>query len=162
MDDVTIYAAAKFLSTPSARRATEAARDTARCCVFLSTPSARRATGAHLVLDDGAVISIHALCEEGDNFQEVPGPFRVYFYPRPLRGGRPTDTAFIEVDYLFLSTPSARRATDRLVTLPLGQTISIHALCEEGDLPGIAVGGELTGFLSTPSARRATVVQPTS
>ena len=64
----------------------------------------------------------------------VIGFRRVDFYPRPPRGGRPgkqdllkysygisihalreegdtTDTAFIEVDYLFLSTPSARRAT---------------------------------------------------
>ena len=56
----------KFLSTPSARRATQA---TARCSVtgsFLSTPSARRATlceNFNGMTDD---ISIHALREEGD------------------------------------------------------------------------------------------------
>ena len=34
-----------------------------------------------------------------------------YFYPRPLRGGRP----------------------EGIVPLDVGQDISIHALCEEGD-----------------------------
>ena len=57
---------------------------------------------------------------------------------------------------VFLSTPSARRATqddDGNGTL---RGISIHALREEGDV--VAVGAKLTDrqFLSTPSARRAT------
>ena len=34
-------------------------------------------------------ISIHALCEEGDNFKEVLYSDSQDFYPRPLRGGRP-------------------------------------------------------------------------
>ena len=57
---------------------------------------------------------------------------------------------------LFLSTPSARRATkdreperDRL-------EISIHALREEGDQDSETYGLKTTKFLSTPSARRAT------
>ena len=36
------------------------------CSKFLSTPSARRATGALQVRQPGHDISIHALCEEGD------------------------------------------------------------------------------------------------
>ena len=36
---------------------------------FLSTPSARRATALHDALHDVAVISIHALREEGDRLQ---------------------------------------------------------------------------------------------
>ena len=53
---------------------------------FLSTPSARRATGCGGLLADGHGISIHALREEGD-----AGPARLidlfgYFYPRPPRG----------------------------------------------------------------------------
>ena len=78
----------------------------------------------------------------------------------------------------FLSTPSARRATDNVAMFEVKETISIHALREEGDYgPGRQVptrvdfyprpprGGrrdELHGdnspeqFLSTPSARRAT------
>ena len=34
----------------------------------------------------------------------------------------------------FLSTPSARRATDEASTMYIDDTISIHALCEEGDV----------------------------
>ena len=101
----------KFLSTPSARRATVKLRKTwyspfdfyprpprggrlnFRCLVlaigqFLSTPSARRATK-----DDGLYvptpeISIHALREEGDTRAAcIPTPTK-NFYPRPPRGGR--------------------------------------------------------------------------
>ena len=36
---------------------------------FLSTPSARRATGCHRLLPEGWRISIHALREEGDYHQ---------------------------------------------------------------------------------------------
>ena len=80
----------KFLSTPSARRATVAGRPVETVVLeFLSTPSARRATiltcGAALTVQ----ISIHALLEEGDN--NLHGAVRVV----------------VE----FLSTPSARRAT---------------------------------------------------
>ena len=57
---------------------------------------------------------------------------------------------------LFLSTPSARRAT----RFPGGnreiQPISIHALREEGDRVCPVQGLSSRQFLSTPSARRAT------
>ena len=55
---------------------------------FLSTPSARRATD--LVRDRMRVltISIHALREEGDTSRRMPPPRPWYFYPRPPRGGR--------------------------------------------------------------------------
>ena len=57
---------------------------------------------------------------------------------------------------VFLSTPSARRATVILpVALPIVH-ISIHALREEGDIVLYARRGRTAGFLSTPSARRAT------
>ena len=104
------------------------------CCEFLSTPSARRATllfgiplhlhhnfyprpprgGRHTRRCDPArvrPISIHALREEGD-----PAP-------------RPT----IANSVLFLSTPSARRATHLGQTVKNAVNISIHALREEGD-----------------------------
>ena len=80
----------KFLSTPSARRATPtwcASISTSKnfyprplrggrpgcnaghnlSDVFLSTPSARRATQSKCWQRRGRKISIHALCEEGDN-----------------------------------------------------------------------------------------------
>ena len=57
---------------------------------------------------------------------------------------------------IFLSTPSARRATRALRDAGGTPQISIHALCEEGDaLAAHAVAVRLI-FLSTPSARRAT------
>ena len=125
------------------------------------------------------VISIHALCEEGDADPRPQCPPDYNFYPRPLRGGRQTTqtlsgTADIisihalceEGDAqgsrwkiprcLFLSTPSARRATPRRSRLHDHQRISIHALCEEGDEFSKLSGSHLAAFLSTPSARRAT------
>ena len=79
---------------------------------FLSTPSARRATP----------------CPQGSR------RCRRYFYPRPPRGGRPSES--------------------RLVALAGG--ISIHALREEGDMISGAGNFPVRKFLSTPSARRAT------
>ena len=56
----------RFLSTPSARRATLTGFFYDSHHKFLSTPSARRAT--RLICGDGLIwsISIHALREEGD------------------------------------------------------------------------------------------------
>ena len=84
------------------------------------------------------------------------GPVSDDFYPRPPRGGRPAaataaafaamisihalreegDVAqglFLVGGYQFLSTPSARRATQGWHHDHHGQQISIHALREEGD-----------------------------
>ena len=101
-----------------------------------------------------------------------------YFYPRPPRGGRRAVHLFLKLFCIFLSTPSARRATyqpgerrnargflstpsARRATHPRfccsGESgISIHALREEGDVCGSPYAGHHKGFLSTPSARRAT------
>ena len=149
---------ARFLSTPSARRATSrqraggillvisihALREEGDAFVifvitpfgiFLSTPSARRATAGE---EHGGIaviiISIHALREEGDLLTSDR-------FPCPMK---------------FLSTPSARRAT------PTGLSA-----CKEWYYfyPRPPRGGrreipwaevlEIV-FLSTPSARRAT------
>ena len=148
-------------------------------------------------------ISIHALCEEGDGSPTRPTTTSSNFYPRPLRGGRPKELekhTYIKTNFyprplrggrllsmgivpgmcLFLSTPSARRATasTRTVASPVfyfyprplrgGRPeynedmkldelkISIHALCEEGDLRAASSAAFRLKFLSTPSARRAT------
>ena len=103
----------KFLSTPSARRATRSSyRSYGTAWQFLSTPSARRATHKGLHSGRLQIISIPALREEGD------------------RKCLPREKAVIR----FLSTPSARRATAPDCFAPVRQTISIHALREEGDL----------------------------
>ena len=102
-------------------------------------------------------ISIHALREEGDGLA----------------------TIVKLLNALFLSTPSARRATFRVSRQSGSKRISIHALREEGDekqlykrknspeisihalreegdaLPVRRTAFQLV-FLSTPSARRAT------
>ena len=101
---------------------------------FLSTPSARRATfsflagfGASVIsihalreegdakpeecLSDLVVISIHALREEGDKITPMSTKSLWNFYPRPPRGGRQRS--------LYPQRPD--------------QNISIHALREEGD-----------------------------
>ena len=147
---------AVFLSTPSARRATPWTGDKARPFKFLSTPSARRATLRQVPLGQGLRISIHALCEEGDASHCRRAARSPYFYPRPLRGGRHDAARGQAVYQEFLSTPSARRATQKSGPRPpqredfyprplrggrplstsvqvTGSGISIHALCEEGD-----------------------------
>ena len=131
-----------FLSTPSARRATGGRREVAlnvcisihalreegdlqgagglaTCPAFLSTPSARRATSAH----------------------QDRIPYHRYFYPRPPRGGRlPGSIKYLYssvisihalreegddflimrsiIAKIFLSTPSARRATSSFSLRP--------------------------------------------
>ena len=80
------------------------------------------------------IISIHALREEGDakrgNVQSTGSDF----YPRPPRGGRHPAGVNQTRKEVFLSTPSARRATSYQAYLPAHPGISIHALREEGDL----------------------------
>ena len=146
--------------------------------LFLSTPSARRATpyppdreqvsqiSIHALREEGDIhkghprrslsISIHALREEGDAYGTARTAITGYFYPRPPRGGRPTSSISLMAASIFLSTPSARRATASLVNKGGPNYISIHALREEGDALA-DLGCTITSeFLSTPSARRAT------
>ena len=135
--NTTILHNEPFLSTPSARRATllRAPRSTfapdfyprpprggrpasvgfaVAVSRFLSTPSARRATG----------LSLPTLCIRLYFYPRPPrggrpirhqrcSPFRFYFYPRPPRGGRLSLKVRAVHLFLFLSTPSARRATRR-------------------------------------------------
>ena len=146
-------------------------------------------------------ISIHALREEGDDQQRKTDQQLHHFYPRPPRGGRryalqtlprsviisihalreegdPHTTEKRSCKMIFLSTPSARRATldsasnafsarflstpsARRATVPQCDTlassgISIHALREEGDKRCLSKFRTTERFLSTPSARRAT------
>ena len=88
--------------------------------------------------------------------------------------------SFTSCRLLFLSTPSARRATRSKPRAKHSGLISIHALREEGDVDGrivyvlvsisihalreegdflsVIIFYHILSFLSTPSARRATVV----
>ena len=148
----------EFLSTPSARRATEggsgyrlAHQD------FYPRPPRGGRHQLHALSAEVVVISIHALREEGDGdafcgyrqrsisihaLREEGDPAQLpfercptNFYPRPPRGGRRGLTGVPSNAEQFLSTPSARRATCIFVS-----AVPIALL-----------------FLSTPSARRATL-----
>ena len=96
----------------------------------------RRSVHGH---QNDSEISIHALREEGDGPVPQGGPHHANFYPRPPRGGRLSVIRIGDIQFQFLSTPSARRATDALAL----NTVS-------------------SKFLSTPSARRATLPYNTS
>ena len=128
------YEAVKiFLSTPSARRATQTHQAAHGRDRFLSTPSARRATESTGLIESSSGISIHALREEGDLAISAFRPITTYFYPRPPRGGRllKNGCAFVSMN---ISIHALREEGDRSSTTkaPTG-TISIHALREEGD-----------------------------
>ena len=124
----------RFLSTPSARRATlTAVTRSWFLCLFLSTPSARRATYSLPQRRQRYTISIHALREEGDTRLSRDDSSQMDFYPRPPRGGRLCAVDDFSSTDQFLSTPSARRATDDLCLAKFLSDISIHALREEGD-----------------------------
>ena len=103
--------------------------------IFLSTPSARRAT------DDPcpwycARSDFYPRPPRGGRHRPTPRPDPgSNFYPRPPRGGRPS---------------AILRRTDR-------ESISIHALREEGDSPFANLLNSISRFLSTPSVRRATL-----
>ena len=124
----------KFLSTPSARRATRDVRGVADLQQISIHALCEEGDGDRFLLRHIAGISIHALCEEGDLMVQRPACALANFYPRPLRGGRPMLSSFHAIC----------------------QTISIHALCEEGDSSCCRLHRRLVQFLSTPSARRAT------
>ena len=124
---------------------------------FLSTPSARRATLAltvHLLPQQNFyprpprggrpftcsqprlvdVISIHALREEGDFGHFIKRTSHILISIHALREEGDRFRLFAEVGCQpFLSTPSARRATYREAASDCKQQISIHALREEGD-----------------------------
>ena len=124
---------------------------------FLSTPSARRATRRYRREQIVYRISIHALREEGDAVQVLTAPRRNHFYPRPPRGGRLAGERAQEKEGE-ISIHALREEGDLALhdTLRDVPVISIHALREEGDGKHPTQQREDGKFLSTPSARRAT------
>ena len=153
----------KFLSTPSARRATTCCRCGAACGAYFYPRPPR-----------GGRRSAAGLEGQAGRFLSTPSARRATPMSRSICARRSK----------FLSTPSARRATLYNHRHAHCCQISIHALREEGDqrqpcivakllyfYPRPPRGGRLqpdfaywllVGFLSTPSARRATWVSCTS
>ena len=141
MPSGTSFVRTLFLSTPSARRATRAGGRGQRhqaISIHALCEEGDYSSTVHLRV---CTISIHALCEEGDSSALAvscvscyfyPRPLRggrrrcrppwrppYNFYPRPLRGGRPPALRESSASLLFLSTPSARRATAKTETKSL-------------------------------------------
>ena len=77
-------------------------------------------------------------------------PIQTNFYPRPPRGGRPDRPSWRGYRPQFLSTPSARRATKRILLLETICLISIHALREEGDQANSFTRNHLPNFYPRP------------
>ena len=119
---------AKFLPTPSVRRATLFVKWRNVPDRFLPTPSARRATDVAYRHPLHADISTHALREEGDLQRRS--------VRRPLRR--------------FLPTPSARRATNQILSPLVYVVISTHALREEGDRSPICSRASVSNFYPRP------------
>ena len=150
----------KFLSTPSARRATHPV-DCPRFLISISIHALReegdlgdsyykehKEISIHALREEGDAnykamffkalrISIHALREEGDVQNPSQRILYKYFYPRPPRGGR----------------------LENATAMNFNSTISIHALREEGDQKFLKRLRKAYKFLSTPSARRATTIR---
>ena len=107
--------------------------------LFLSTPSARRATQQTPEDLHRVHISIHALREEGDRTPAPSSGRHPYFYPRPPRGGRPQGGASTPggAQDFYPRPPRGGRHTAFPASSIITE-ISIHALREEGDNKGIA------------------------
>ena len=125
----------KFLSTPSARRATLGLTPP-YCCMSNFYPRPPRGGRPYhpVTPHPDRPISIHALREEGDQ----------------------GNTAALSVTTIFLSTPSARRATRRSQhRQKVGQFLSTPS-ARRATFHLTSLGFCFIKFLSTPSARRAT------
>ena len=129
-----VAALMEFLSTPSARRATQC----------LAYPRSIGTISIHALREEGdsrariasccTSISIHALREEGDRLGFEVHTIGGNFYPRPPRGGRPR------------TRPGAATPSNFYPRPPRGGRLVVDAS-----------EFKRQAFLSTPSARRATV-----
>ena len=132
------YLAAVTISIHALRGEGDRTKPTARTAPkkFLSTPSAGRATAPSDLPFLHTKISIHALRGEGDRQVTGNGNIRSqYFYPRPPRGGRPStrpQRSSSTSPYFYPRPPRGGR--QRLPEQTGCRAISIHALRGEGDL----------------------------
>ena len=78
----------RFLSTPSARRATRQAIEDIKSDMISIHALREEGDPGAVILHHASVISIHALREEGDQIRVFELILVQDFYPRPPRGGR--------------------------------------------------------------------------
>ena len=175
----------KFLSTPSARRATLSAgarTDVEQISIhalreegdptnlaafadreiFLSTPSARRATllPRFLILIFG--ISIHALREEGDKWSQSSraGTKKFLSTPSARRATPKVRQSIKEGEYFYPRPPRGGRL-EIIGQLVGARRISIHALREEGDPScGTRTGSSFYFYPRPPRGGRLSTVWP--
>ena len=95
-------------------------------------------------------ISIHALREEGDGCSIDLGHIVDVFLSTPSARRATISALLIYSSLVFLSTPSARRATSELKRKHGGAYISIHALCEEGDPKTAKINANSNDFYPRP------------
>ena len=145
---------------------------------FLSTPSARRATTTHTppkkemtdfyprpprggrprpVLRCPSMQHFYPRPPRGGRPEVRPvGFYSANFYPRPPRGGRQGAVSLLTNTTIFLSTPSARRATAATITVS-SKIINFYPRPPRGGRHVVDhLNSEKGTFLSTPSARRTT------
>ena len=118
--------------------------------LFLSTPSARRATEARVLCGPHGSHFYPRPPRGGRRIlpQKTQLPMKFLSTPSARRA---TSKRFIQRrNREFLSTPSARRATFSALVVSALPTISIHALREEGDQLRQGVGGAGRDFYPRP------------
>ena len=103
-----------------------------------------------IVVQAADLISIHALREEGDLSVAFWVFMALVFLSTPSARRATTLTGGICHDHRFLSTPSARRATSGHPALDAGVRISIHALREEGDRGAASASAGTKNFYPRP------------
>ena len=124
--------------------------------IFLSTPSARRATTSCAARTSNTSDFYPRPPRGGRPVIVIKHLTADHFYPRPPRGGRPTTPKIGGDASLFLSTPSARRATKRQQRIRTTSSNFYPRPPRGGRLTLILPISFFWIFLSTPSARRAT------
>ena len=102
---------------------------------FLSTLSLRRATKITITVDEGTLISIHALLAESDRRNQHHWTQKDISIHALLAESDYDASALMKCQIKFLSTLSLRRATANAVDQILPGHISIHALLAESDSP---------------------------
>ena len=150
----------RFLSTPSARRATRITpRLPPRLSNFYPRPPRGGRPGLRCLRGRDHRISIHALREEGDLASRRLRVHDKVISIHALREegdiGKKEDEL---LPVLFLSTPSARRATRRCLSLSNRLSNFYPRPPRGGRHESATVTFKAKEFLSTPSARRATRV----
>ena len=147
----TLYGIPRFLSTPSARRATTAVNENFDLVIdfYPRPPRGGRQTHPRISGSAGA-ISIHALREEGDWLSSLSARrWRISIHALREEGDNVTRSS--SSSSIGISIHALREEGDLCLPLLRGeQSISIHALREEGDPAPAQNTGRCRNFYPRP------------